>query len=207
LPLLSDEQTVCADKKFFCPIQNLAIFTNSREKECTTSTDDNIKMKKKQAESYFLEQVKQPGLFFCLGSPEEWREAEPFIQKVRKEFPELKVLVYHTHGKPEPKPAAPYLLVADKRDFSLLGKEKKPLKQWLSKHRFDLLLVFAKNGDKRCRRLVTGINARLKAGNSLPGEEPWTDITLGKPGTALSYEDFYIELKIYFKQLNIKLLS
>ena len=164
-------------------------------------------MGKNQTDNYFTEQVKKPGLLICLSSPGEWHEAQLFFQKVLQEFPELKILVYHARGKPDPKPEAPYLLVADKRDFTLFGKKKKPLKQWLSRHHFDLLLVFAKNGDKRCRKLATDIRAKLKAGNSLPGEEPWADLTLGKPGAVLSYDDFYKELKTYFKQLNIKLLS
>lgn len=163
-------------------------------------------MEETAAGNYFREQVKKPGLFICLDKSAAWPGAELFIHKVLQEFPELKVLVYYSREKPDFKPAAPHLLVIDKRDFNLFGKEKKTLKQWLSKHRFDLLLVFDKTGDKRCKKVATSIKAKLKAGNRLAGETPWTDITLDKPDTPLSYEMFYNELKIYFKQLNIKLL-
>jgi hypothetical protein len=158
-----------------------------------------------QAQNFFKEQVQHPGILFCIDKPEEWNEAENFSRKMSQEYPSLKVLVFYVHGKADSKSVAPHLLVVDKRDFTLLGKEKQPLKQWLKENYFDLLLVFTGKSNKRCRKLSAAVRAKLKAGRVIKGEEPWLDITLGKPQEKLSYDAFYQELKIYFKQLNIHL--
>lgn len=158
------------------------------------------------AEIYFKEQVKNPGLFFCLNRADEWNETETFIRKVLQDYPLLKVLVYYTDGKMESKPVATHLLVTDKKDFNLFGKEKPVLKRWLDEQSFDLLLVFARKENKRCKNLITSINARLKAGWFVDKEIPSEDITLGNPGEIMSYDTFYGELKKYFMLLNIKLL-
>ncbi len=155
-------------------------------------------------DSYFYGQVHRLGFLFCIKS-EEWTETEQFIRKVQQDFPPLEVLVYFTQGKTEPKPAAPHLFVADKRDFNLFGKEKTELKQWLARHQFDLLVVFCKNEDKRCRKLGLSIKAKLRAGRTTHSAKPWTDLILGKADGALDNEGFYKALKSYFKQLNIKL--
>ncbi len=157
-------------------------------------------------ETYFKEQVKNPGLFFCLHREDEWNETEAFIRKVLHEYPNLKVLVYYTGGRMEPKPVAAHLLVIDRKDFNLFGKEKPVLRQWLKEQGFDLLLVFCRKENERCKKLNTAIKARLKAGWSLDSAEPVEDISLGKPGEEISYDTFYSELKKYFKQMNIKLL-
>ncbi len=158
------------------------------------------------AEAYFKEQVKTPGLFFCLHRMEEWNEAEAFVRKVLVDFPNLKVLVYYTGGKMEPKPAAAHLLVTDKSDFNLFGKEKQVLKRWVREHEFDLLFVLSRKRNKRCKVLTTTIKARLKAGWTSAREEVVVDVSLGKPGEKMSYDAFYRTLIKYFKQLNIKLL-
>ncbi len=167
----------------------------------TTKTSKNT-----IAETYFSEQVKNPGLFFCLNRMDEWNETEAFIRKVLQDYPLLKVLVYYADGKMESKPVATHLLVTDKKDFNLFGKEKPVLKQWLNEQSFDLLLIFDRKENERCKKLIASINARLKAGWSVDDEKPSADITLGKPGEIISYDTFYSELKKYFLLLNIKLL-
>ncbi len=174
-----------------------------RQAEKTDSTSQTNKNTK--AETYFKEQVKNPGLFFCLNRSDEWNESEAFIRKVLQDYPLLKVLVYYTDGKMESKPVATHLLVTDKKDFNLFGKEKPILKRWLDEQSFDLLIVFAKKENNRCKKLTASINARLKAGRSVD-TEPSEDIILGKPGETISYDAFYSELKKYFMLLNIKLL-
>ena len=166
----------------------------------TVQTDENI-----IAEVYFKEQVKKPGLIFCLQRTDEWNEVEGFMRKVLRDFPNLKVLVYFAGGRMEPKPVASHLLVTDKSDFNLFGKEKPVLKQWLEEQNFDLLLVFVRKEDKRCNRMMASVRARLKAGWPLGKEPPLVDISLGKPGEQMRYDVFYSELKKYFKQLNIRL--
>lgn len=158
------------------------------------------------AEAYFKEQVKNPGLFFCLNHAEEWNETEAFIRKVMRDYPNLKVLVYYTGGRVEQKPVAAHLLVTDKKDFNLFGKEKPVLKQWLEEQSFDLLLVLCRKENERSRMLNNAINTRLRVGWSVDAEEPLEDISLGKHGEKISYDTFYSELKKYFKQMNIKLL-
>ncbi|VAW28691.1 hypothetical protein MNBD_BACTEROID07-830 [hydrothermal vent metagenome] len=158
------------------------------------------------AEAYFKEQVKSPGLFFCLNHAEEWNETEAFIRKVLQDYPNLKVLVYYTGGRMEQKPVAAHLLVTDKKDFNLFGKEKPVLKQWLEEQNFDLLIIFSRKENKRCKKLNTVIKARLRVGWSMGSEARMEDISLGKPGEKISYDTFYSELKKYFKQMNIKLL-
>lgn len=177
-----------------------------KEKQEETSGSVLHESEIEKAGVYFRQQVKHPGLFICLDKAEEWNAAETFIRKVQKEFPEMRALVYYTRGNPVPKPVSAHLLVADKKDFTLFGKEKKPLKQWLSENGFDLLLVVAKTNDARCRKLAGTIKAKLKVGNTPERETSWTDISLETGGKPINYDDFYKDLKIYFKQLNIKLL-
>ncbi len=169
---------------------------------CTQQTNNNP-----IADAYFKEQVKNPGMIFCLNRQDDWNETEVFIRKVMKDFPGLHVLVYYAGGKMEPKPVATHLLVTDNSDFNLFGKQKPLLKEWLNKHSFDLLLVFARKENKRCNTLVTSVRARLKAGMVVSTKNLPVDISLGKPGEKMSYDLFYSELKKYLKQLNITLLS
>ncbi len=165
-----------------------------------TATGPNI-------EAYFKEQVRQPGLFFCIHNAEQWPLAEKFIRKGLSDFPQLKALIYITQGKMEPKPAAAHFYIADKTDFNLFGKEKPALKRWIAQHPFDLLLVFSKKENKRCRKLGISLKARLKAGMAGKDEKPWTDLNLGIPEGEWDYDGFYKAVKTYFKQLNIKLSS
>ncbi len=206
-------------KKFQEAIQILVNFTSSQKKagnnifkgmKESRVVEANFAVKtdeKNIADNYFKEQVKKPGMFFCLESVEDWQEAEIFIRNFLKDYPQLKVLVYFSGRKTESKPVAMHLLVTDKRDFDLFGREKPLLKTWLKEQHFDLLLVFARNRDKRCCRLATAIKARLKAGWTFNNEEPLLDISLGKPGEEMHYDTFYNEFKKYFKQLNLKLVS
>ncbi len=157
------------------------------------------------SDAYFKEQVKKPGFFFCIDNSREWGDIEAFVRDVLHEYPGLKVLVYYT-GKMDSKPAAEHLMVTDKRDFNLFGHQKPALKSWLADHHFDLLLVFAGKGNKRCEKITMEINARLKAGWPQEKEEPLVDISLGKAGEEMAYSIFYKRLKSYFKILNIKLL-
>lgn len=158
------------------------------------------------SDAYFKEQVKKPGLFFCIDSSGEWGDMEAFVRDVLHEYPGLKVLVYYTGGKMESKPVAEHLLVTDKRDFSLFGHQKPALKSWLADHHFDLLLVFAGKKDKRGEKIMMEINARLKVGWPQKSEGLLVDISLGKAGERMNYGIFYKQLKSYFKRLNIKLL-
>ncbi len=151
------------------------------------------------SDAYFKEQVKKPGLFFCI-------DVEAFVRVVLHEYPGLKVLVHYTGSKMESKPVAEHLLVTDKRDFDLFGRQKPALKSWLADHHFDLLLVFAGKENKRCEKIMMEIDARLKAGWTQEGEGLLTDISLGKAGERMAYIIFYKQLKSYFKRLNIKLL-
>ncbi len=158
------------------------------------------------SDAYFKEQVKKPGLFFCINNPEEWGDVEAFVRVVLHEYPDMKVLVHYTGGKMGSKPVAEHLLVTDKRDFDLFGRQKAALKLWLADHHFDLLLVFAGKENKRCEKIMMEIDARLKAGWTQESEEPLMDISLGKAGEKMAYIIFYKQLKSYFKRLNIKLL-
>lgn len=157
------------------------------------------------SDAYFKKQVKKPGLFFCIDSSREWGDVEAFMRDVLHEYPGLKVLVYYT-GKMDSKPVAEHLLVTDKRDFDLFGRQKPALKSWLEDHHFDLLLVFAGKENKRCEKIKMEINARLKAGWTQENKELLVDISLGKAGERMAYGIFYKQLKSYFKILNIKLL-
>ena len=157
------------------------------------------------AEAYFKAQVRHPGLFFCIDKPEQWEKTARFIQKVLKEFPRLKVLAYFSYKKPVLPPEAEHLTVIDKNDFNWLRKEKPTLKSWLRKNQFDLLLVFVRQHSQRCKKLTFSIHARLKAGPARSETEQWCDITLENKQKDWSYDQFYNDLKIYFKQLNIKL--
>lgn len=177
-----------------------------KERQTDNTDFTTLTNKNTITETYFEEQVRNPGLFFCLNRADEWNETEAFIRKVLQEYPKLKVLVYYAGGRMEPKPVAAHLLVIDRKDFNIFGKEKPILKQWLKEQSFDLLLVFAQKENERCKKLLASINARLKAGWSMDNEEPSSDITLGKPGEIISYDTFYRELKKYFMLLNIKLL-
>jgi len=182
-------------------------YFNEMKKRQADKADSSLQSNKDTiADAYFKEQVKNPGLLFCLDRMDEWSETEAFIRKMLQDYPQLKALVYYTGGKMESKPEATHLLVTDKKDFNLFGKEKPILKRWLEEQNFDLLLVFAQKENKRCKKLTASLNARLKAGWTIKTETPWVDISLGKPGEKLSYDIFYRELKTYFKQLNIKLL-
>ena len=118
----------------------------------------------------------------------------------------MKGLVYYTGGRMETKPVGGHLLVIDRKDFNLFGKEKPVLRQWLEEQSFDLLLVFSRKENERCKKLNIAIKTRLRAGWSMDSEAPLEDISLGKPGEKISYDTFYSELKKYFKQMNIKLL-
>ena len=158
------------------------------------------------SDAYFKEQVKKPGFFFCIDNPEGWGDVEAFVRDVLHEYPGLKVLVYYTGGKMESKPVAEHLLVTDKRDFNLFGRQKPALKSWLTDHHFDLLLAFAGKENKRSEKIMMEINARLKAGWPQENEEMLVDIGLGKSGERIAYGIFYKQLKSYFKILNIKLL-
>jgi len=158
------------------------------------------------SDTYFKEQVKKPGLFFSIDNSGEWGDIEAFVRDVLHEYPGLKVLVHYTGGKMESRPVAEHLLVTDKRDFNLFGHQKPALKSWLEDHHFDLLLVFAERENKRSKKIITEINARLKAGWPQESEEPLMDISLGKTGERIAYGVFYKQLKSYFKILNIKLL-
>ena len=171
--------------------------------------DDDLSVPADNTDAYFQAQVRRPGLFFCLDKAEQWKEAENFVRDVVAELPRLKVLVYLSRGKWETRPESPYLLATDKRDFHLfLGKEKQALKQWISGQDFDLLLVFAHQPGKRCKKLALSLPAKLTAGwPPSETEEPWFDITLEKPKGEPRYSRFYKTLKKYFKQLNINLTS
>jgi hypothetical protein len=155
--------------------------------------------------AYFKEQIKKPGLLFCLPDISRRDDTESFIRQVLKEFPQAEALIYFDQKKAEPKPEGSHFLAIDKRDFSFFGKEKTVLKKWLSVHHFDLLLIFADKETDRCFRLIKGIKAKLKAANGIRIENLPVDITLKNTGKQGDYQAFYKAFKAYFKQLNIKL--
>jgi hypothetical protein len=158
-----------------------------------------------EANAYFREQVKRPGLLFCLEHPDERASAADFIRKVKKDFPGAEILIFFSKGKAEPDGRVSDILLFDKRRFNWAGRLKKEVKKQLKTKNFDLFIIFAKKEDKRCRKLTAIVNAALTAGYDLQTENPWPDISLGNPAGEWHYDDFFTELKLYFKQLNIKL--
>ena len=168
---------------------------------------NDISVPDEAVRAYFKAQVERPGIFFCIGHTGQWEEAETFIRAALSEFPRLKALVFFSRGKWKSKPEAAYLLAIDKGDFNLLGKEKPALRQWISQQDFDLLLVFPDEPAKRCKKLALSLPAKLTAGWRNENEEPWFNINLEKPKGEARYFDFYKTLKLYFKQLNINIMS
>lgn len=156
----------------------------------TESTDD------------FYQKVESVCFFFEVRDERQLKKIKEWVEQEKKKFRLLKILVC-SGFRPGPDQLPADTVVFSKRDFSILGRKKRRLQQWLKDNSFDLLVSFMPVLNKRSMLIVKGLNSNLKAGPGMFEEPTLYHLSL-EYARPMEYTDFFEWIKKYYLQLNIK---
>jgi len=154
-----------------------------------------------QVESF--PQFSRVCLFFETKSQEDYQKILSFVPVVKSDFYEVEVLVFYDGKIPEELPENDLLYLFGKKDFNLLKHKKASLRNWLAAHKFDVLISFVGDNRDKNERIIKDVRAKMKVGPHFSEPGKHFDISIGKPGVKMNFEEFYMQVKHYISQLNI----
>lgn len=161
----------------------------------------NVNSKEAQAESY--QQISRLCLFFEAKGQDDYQEILSFLSHIKSEVREVKSFAFCREKVDETVPGSNLLRVFGKKDFNLFKQKKASLKDWLAAHEFDVLICFADDSRDKNERIIKDVKAKMKVGPNFSGPGKHFNISIGKPGEKMDFEEFYKQVKHYISQLNI----
>ncbi len=169
------------------------------------SNDDALVLKVNgdgaHVESY--QQISRLCLFFEAKGQDDYQEILSFLSDVKSEVREVEAFAFCHEKVDETVPGSDLLRLFGKKDFNLFKHKKAPLKNWLAAHEFDVLICFAGDDRDKNEKIIKDVKAQMKVGPNFSGPGKHFDVSIGKPGEKMDFEEFYKQVKHYISQLNI----
>ena len=169
------------------------------------SSDDasvfNVNGNEAQVEPY--QQISRLCLFFEAKDQGDYQKILSFLSNVKSEVREVEAFAFCHEKVDETVPGSDLLQVFGKKDFNLFKRKKAYLKDWLETHEFDVLVCFSDDIRDKNERIIKDVKAKMKVGPNFSGPGQHFDISIGKPGERMDFEEFYKQVKHYISQLNI----
>lgn len=161
----------------------------------------NVNDKEAQKDPY--QQISRLCLFFEAKGQDDYQEILSFLSHIKSEVREVKSFAFCREKVDETVPGSDLLRVFGKKDFNLFKHKKASLRNWLVTHEFDVLISFAEEKRDKNERIIKDVRAKMKVGPNFSGPGKHFDISIGKQGVKMNFEEFYKQVKHYISQLNI----
>ncbi len=140
-------------------------------------------------------------LFFYCEKPEEIKEIENLYIYSKKIFSNVDVVVFFNTEEGISEYENSEIFMTSINDFNIFGKLKERLKNWLSKHSYDITLCFFKANCLVCNSMISSIESGLKVGAYDSSNVSLFDLTISQKSHCF---DDQLELYIfYLNNLNI----
>lgn len=163
----------------------------------------NHKDEETQFEPY--QQVSRLCLFFEAENIDDYQKILSFVSVVKGEIRKVDTLAFYRGKLPESLSDTESIRFVGKKDFNLFKQKSASLREWLKAHDFDMLISFAQENMGNSERIIKDVKAKIKVGPNFSKSEQYFDISIGKQGGKVEFEEFYKQVKHYFSQLNIEL--
>lgn len=142
-------------------------------------------------------------LFFEAKDKDDYQKILSFVSTVKSKVHRVEAVTFY-HGKmPETLLKHNELYFFGKKDFNLFKQKKKSLKEWLATHEYDVLICFAGDNREKNEKIIKDVKSKLKVGPNFAGPGKHFQISIGKPGERMDFNEFYKQVKHYISQFNI----
>ena len=161
----------------------------------------NMKDKEAQVEPY--QKISRLCLFFEAKGQDDYQKILSFLSVIKSDVREVESFAFCREKVDETVPGSNLLHVFGKKDFNLFKHKKASLKNWLAAHEFDVLISFAGDNRDKNERIIKDVKAKMKVGPNFSGPGKHFDVSIGKPGEKMDFEEFYKQVRHYISELNI----
>ncbi|PLW94656.1 MAG: hypothetical protein C0591_12420 [Marinilabiliales bacterium] len=143
-------------------------------------------------------------MFFCINSKEELDLIRQLTFKAGKDYKKLDVYIFGNSHESYDVITNKSIFFFNLDDFTIFGKKKERLADFIENKRHDILISFDTSGSTFCQYLVSNIKAGFKIGLNLPEENNIYNLSFDYIKKDFSYMKFYEQVKHYISVLNIK---
>lgn len=155
-----------------------------------------------EATDDFYQKVESVCFFFEAKDDRQLKRITEWVEQESRKFRLLNILLC-SKFRPEPDHLPENMVVFSKKDFSIFGRKKQRLQEWLKGNSFDLLVSFVPVLNKRNLLIVKEMQSNLKAGPGMFDEPTLYDLSI-EYARPMEYTDFFEWIKKYYLQLKIK---
>lgn len=169
------------------------------------NSDASVSVNNDEAREEAFKKISRLCLFFEANGRDDYQKILSFLPTVKSEDRKVKAVAFCRGKWAESLPGDGEVQLFGKKDFNLFNQKKASLKEWLAIHEFDLLICFAEDYRDKKELIIKDINTKVTVGHNFSGPGKYFDISIGKPGEKMNFDEFYNQVKHYISQLNINL--
>lgn len=143
-------------------------------------------------------------MFFCINSKKELDFIRKLTMTAGKDYKKLDVYIFGNSHESYDVITNKAIFYFNLDDFTIFGKKKERLNEFIENKRHDLLISFDQTGLPICQKLISDIRAGFKIGLNIPETKNIFNLSFEYNKKDFSYLKFYEQVLYYVSVLNIK---
>ena len=154
-----------------------------------------------------FDDLKNPnklGLFFCIKTKEELGQVRSLLNHITPSYNKISAFIFNAAYEPIDVITNKSITLFNLNDFTLFGKKKNELQQYIDEERLELMISFVFEPEPFCKKLISEINADFKIGPEHDDMNELYDMTIACTQDGLEFIDFFDQTEHYISALNIK---
>lgn len=151
-----------------------------------------------------LKLAKSLAMFFCINSKKELDLIRQLTFKAGKEYKKLDVYIFGNSHESYDVITNKSIFFFNLDDFTIFGKKKERLEEFLKNKHHDLLISFDTDGLPVSQKIISDIKAGFKIGLNIPERKNIFNLSFEYDKKDFSYLKFYEQVLYYVSVLNIK---
>lgn len=151
-----------------------------------------------------LKQANSLAMFFCISTKKELDLIRKIASKAAKDYKKVYIFVFSNSFESYDVITNKSIFFFNLEDFTLFGKQKERLAEFIEKKRYDILISFDTTGLMVCKKLISDIRAGFKIGLNIPHSKNTFNLSFDYDEKSFSYMKFYEQVLYYISVLNIK---
>lgn len=175
---------------------------------------------KREIQDYFIKRLKAEetlvsrfenlklatslAMFFCIDSKKELDFIRKLTMKASKDYKKLDVYIFGNSHESYDVITNKAIFFFNLDDFTIFGKKKERLDEFIESKRHDLLISYDTTGLPICQKLISDIRAGFKIGLNIPETNNIFNLSFEYNKKDFSYLKFYEQVLYYVSVLNIK---
>lgn len=143
-------------------------------------------------------------MFFCINSKNELDLIRQLTLKASKDYKKLDVYIFGNSYESFDVITNKSIFFFNLDDFTVFGKKKERLAEFIESKQHDLLISFDTTGYPICQNLNSDIRAGFKIGLNIPETKNIFNLSFEFDKKDFAYLTFYEQVLYYISVLNIK---